>query len=271
MRWPLLVLLPSVACGPSVAEEMERALRLSNDAIALGLLAAEGAAWIDATEPPTPTRGSFDATWDSEPGSARHAPAGDCPKIDREPDEGEPFTVTAAYTGCVSGSRLTPTVLQGALVITGTYDDADIDFSGLTVNTRIPTVGALRAQRRGSGRTYDIDGDVVFEGNDLLDALTGELHLSIDHNTETTVGIGGFALLDSKLGEARVDLDNVVIHLDDVAGECAVPMKGSALVDASPDIEVDFSGANDDGKVLVRRRSRESTPTRLCSFASDVL
>ncbi len=268
MRWPLLVLLPSVACGPSVAEEMERALRLSNDTIALGLLAGEGAAWIDATEP---TRTGFDATWDSEPGAARHAPAGDCPKISRDPDVGEPFTVTASYTGCVSGSRLTPTVMQGPLTITGSYDDADLDFSELTVNTRIPSVGLVHAVRKGNGRSYEIDGDVVFEKNDLLDALSAELHLTVDHSDASAVGIDGFVLLDSKLGEARVDLHRVVIDLDDVAGECAVPMSGAALVDGKPEIEIDFSGANADGKVLVRRRSRESTPTRLCSFASDVL
>lgn len=259
-----LALLPTLACGPSVAEEMERALQLSNDAIAVSLLASEGAAWIDVT------RTGFNASWPSELG-VRHDPPGDCPKISRDPSVGEPFTMDATYTGCVSGSRLTPTILQGVLGIDGTIDDVVLDFSALAVNYRTPTGDPLEAVHRGGDRVYAIDGAISFAKDPLLAALDAELHITVDHTEVDEVAFAGHVLLEDATGAGRIDLDRVVIALDDIPGECAVPYTGSARMEGKPEIEVDFTDANADGKVLVRRRSRESTPTRLCSFASDVL
>lgn len=266
MRPVLPIALLLTACG-SPAEEMEGALRISNDALAFALLASEGAAWVDAQEP---TRGDGTADWPSNPG-LRHGAPSDCPTIKREDGTDGQFDLEAVYPGCVSQSELVPAVLGGSLFLAGDTDTVVFDYSGLNVgNTRI-AAGALSGTREATIEQWRLSGTIDLPETALLAAASAEYHLSIDHTVVDEVTFDGHIEVDTESGKHRVDLDGVRIELEDIPGECAVPNAGTARIEGQPELTVFYRNADKDGKVTVQRKSRTSTPTRLCSFASDVL
>lgn len=263
------------ACGGDVAGEMERGIELTNHAIAFGLLASEGVAWVDAAD--STYRNVGEGQSGVNPPGARHGAAGDCPTIERDPLVGEPFTLTAVYRGsgglgCFSGSRLLPSTAAGSIKLEADIGALTMDFSSLELAGARVASGALAGTRVGdSTEHYSVSGELELPGTELHDAISADIHLTIDHRDVDAVTLSGHVEIADRTQEpVNVVLDHVTLDLADIAGECSVPRRGTATVETSPEIRVLLDGANKDDKVLVERRGRTSTPTRLCSFASDV-
>lgn len=257
-----LILLP--ACNGAVTEDMEAALGATNEALAWSLLGAEGAAWADETDPRWPREllpGAF----------LRHAAAGDCPLLDREPEEGFPFALEARYTGCVSGSRLVPTTLGGTLHITGTESLVNLRFDELPIGSVRTPSGTLTGARDLGVERYELSGDLSLPETTLLDPAQAEIHLTVDHRVDSEVSFDGHVVVGSGASALRVDFDGVSLSLDDIPGECPLPFAGTVTVSTPSEVVIDLTDADVDGRVIATRRNRESTPTRLCAFASDVL
>lgn len=261
--FPVLLLC---ACSGSVTEDMESALAATNDALAWSLLASEGAAWADETDPRWPRRlGSTEGAY------LRHAAAGGCPDLNREPEEGFPFTLDASYYGCVSGSRLVPTTLGGTLRISGDEDLVSFGFDELPIGSIRTAEGTLTGARELGVEVYELVGALSLPETTLLDAADADLHLTVDHRVDTEVSFDGHLVLGTGDRALRVDFRDVSLQLDDIPGECPLPFAGTVIVATDPEVTVDLDDADVNGRVVVTRRSRESTPTRLCAFASDIL
>ena len=276
LRWiPLLALF---GCGAKVADEMELALMIANDAVAIALLSAEPAAWYDATDSgPSGGSGGSGGTGGSggsgatpTPAGARHGAAGDCPRLDRTPDEGSPWTVEADYkTGCVSGSGLIPTILSGPLMLAAADDLVQADFDTLTVSLARVATGSWAGMPTGDDR-FDFTGTLSLPEAERHRAIAAEVQLVVafDEEAERTT-IDGAMSLDRHDGPVEVRFDGVRLRSSDIPGECPNPNKGVLTVLGSPDRTVDF-GEPGNGQVTVMRKQRTSQPARLCSFAADV-
>ncbi len=259
----------AIALGPGctdrVAEDMEQALWSTNDAIAWSLLASESAAWADETDPRWPFVLGDPAAY------VRHAAAGACPALDREPEEGFPFALEAGYFGCVSGSRLLATTSAGRLHISGTADVVEATYDDLFLGSVRAPRGTLTGARDLGVEVYELVGVLHLPAAAQLRESTAEFHLTVDHRVGPQVSFDGVVVLDPEGEAVRVALRDVVVELDDIPGECPLPHAGVVTVGDRPEVVVDVRAADDRGRVVVTRRARESTGTRLCAFASDVL
>lgn len=265
MRLRTTLLLALSACQGNVADEMEAALRISNDSLAVALLASEGAALADVQPGPEPT-----TTTTSPPGTRHGAPT-NCPGITRSDQADGTFEITASYGLCVSDSGLVPTTLGGQLILDGSGDRAEVDYSQLSVKSARLVDGAASVARAESEDAWMVEGTLRLPKTAQLDELRATMEILVDHGIEDEVGFDGTIDIDGPNGTASVKLDGVVLHLVDIPGECATPREGLATVGKNPSIEVDYADAHLDGDVVVKRRARTSNPTSLCAFASEVL
>lgn len=271
MNCRFLLLVPMLACGGRVADEMEQALWDVNDAIAVALLVAEPHAWADvevSTTSSTTTPGGTGGTGlgGSATSGLRHGAAGDCPGLTRL-EEGEgAYTVSADYgTGCVSGSGLTPTVLSGSVSIGVVQDQVGINFSSWKADLSRNVFGTTSGVLGDEPDTVTVSGNVILE-----DAGSYRYEAAIDLSLNLA---GDEVQIDGSVNSVdsdRVLLQGVRIRLSDIPGQCPRPYQGVATVTGdTPDRVVDFSGGAD-ALVEVQRKGRRSQPTQLCAFASEV-
>lgn len=268
---PLLPLLLTTAACTDVAAEMQDGLRRSNAAIAFGLLAGEGVAWVDSPFVRPAGTGSSTVQRATPPG-ARHAPAGTCPSLTREPLEGAPYVLTATYAplGCPPDSGLVPNSLGGELVLEGSEGTFASDLTALTIGNARSAGGVLDVTDLGGG-AYRVQGTLALDETPLFDAIDGTFDLDVDHGIASEIALDGTVTLEAAGEAIPVRLRRVVLDLDDIPGECPRPRSGSAVVEQGPDATVRFAHRGEVDRATVQRKGRTSDPTRLCSFASDVL
>jgi hypothetical protein len=260
----LLPLFALAGCSGTILDNMTHALSVSNDALALSLLASESAAWIDATTSPsstTPTTGTT-ATDTGLPPGARHGPAGDCPKITREPEVGAPFTVFGDYrTGCVSGSGLVPAVLSGSVQIDSDTTHFIADYGALDVALARTMAGQLDGTYTDPEHVAMV-GEIALPKSQDRAALSGLLDLQIVFepsrvHLDGTVTTGGQVVV----------FDGVILDQSMISGDCPRPDAGTATIPGAPEVVVDY-GEPSGTEVTVLQRNRRSQPTNPCIWES---
>ncbi|MEQ1565698.1 MAG: hypothetical protein ABMA64_08675 [Myxococcota bacterium] len=242
----------------TVAEEMERGLGESNDAVLAALLSGELLVHVDGPVAPTTP--------------VRHDPSAcGCPCLSRVGDN-VPYVQTLDYAtlGCIPTTGMLPTALSGHVVLV-VEDDGECDaswqdftfalehevsgtFSGRSVaegvGWRMAALGALEV----GPRTFDLDLDLVTDA--------GGVHV------DGTVSVGPAPAGDPR----QVVLRDVFVPFDAIGAPCPRPSAGTATLtdgDEAQDVSVVFDRPGD-GFVVVQRKGRESEPADFCAYASEL-
>lgn len=247
----LLLLAAMVGCTSEtrVVLEMERALILSNVAIAAELVTTEILVRSRAEPSPPPEK--------TQP--LRHGESCGCPCIERI-DAGGITVTTLDYpgTGCVPTSGLVPTTLSGHAVLEDDGATAEVTLGALTLGRVHAIEGSIGGAPLTGGGTSQVVADLQLADHSI------QLDCAIVWDPDRTVRLDGIVTID---GEA-LGLDDMAIPVDDIAPPCPSPTTGVATLRGSPPVTVTFGA---DATADVRRRNRVSAGVDLCGYRSELL
>jgi len=242
---------------------METALLSTNHAIGLALVATDIASYQLETpsEVPTTTTDSGD-TGLSDTGSRRHGENGPCPELFAVSDR----LIEVDYrTGCLPRSGLMPVVVAGAVFVERSGSAFDGNFDTYAISLTHTLDGTMTGDISGTEGDLSISTTFDLRATDGEESLTATGSASA-HFTDRSVTLDGAVRIDD--GETiRSVLDNVVLDLADIPGECPEPRKGTATAKLQKDAIVDYAEPGE-GQVTVRYGQRTSDDVRLCAFGS---
>ena len=244
-----MVLLGGCASEALVAQDMERALRLSHVALASQLVATEVIS--HTLDEPTSPRTTTDL---------RHGESCGCPCIERD-QEAPPFTTRLDYpgTGCVPTSGLVPSLLAG---------HADLAFDGETVEVAFDELTVRRihvVEGRFGGSVPGPDDALRVLGPWRLGSHDVELDTVTEYRPGIGLTMGGEAVVDGE----RIELVSVDLPWDEIPPPCPSPVAGEARLATTPPVVVHFAQPGG-GRVTVERGQRVSENVEYCAYRTDL-
>jgi len=238
-------LLLAIACvdEEAIAEEMERGLLATNQAVSATLVGAEVFRWAQAE--PTVT--------------LRHGTTCGCPCRERTDAADDAFVLLADYAelGCFPDSDLLPWPVQGHVTLLVEDDEAAASIDGFVLDGREEVSGAPRAT------VAPLGNDAVIDGRLTVGDMQADLAVTATFEPDA-VRLDG----DVTVPDGTVHLDGVRVFLPDVFGACPTPSSGASSVDADDEpIQVDLGLG--DGDAEASYRDRRSSVVSFCAYRPE--